>query len=267
MYYINFVYVDESGDYTNYFNRYGNKPSPFFNLSAIIVNESTWKFIDRKLDMYRKSGDICKLISPSLEFHTSDIASRVKPYNNFGEDDVVKLFKSFAKFLSCLDIKVINVLFNKLNAKKEFDIFNITTNMLLNRLETASKNTFSNESYLLFCDEGHSVHWTKSYNEFLHNNYIESKYSKERIKVTVNNIMEVPISRKSKDVNLIQVADFIAYIVSRYFRLNYTDILSKKKTIYLSKNVINELMDILKPILITDAHKDDLYGVVNYPKR
>lgn len=129
---------------------------------------------------------------------------------------------------------------------------------LLNRINRTMEDWGSYA--ILICDEGKEIEWTRLVRKMRVYNPIPSRYGswpdtgKPFKNIPINNILEDPFFKRSEQSYFLQLVDFCAFA------------LLKRETITPSKVVqrygINNAFDVLEPICVKEANRNDQMGII-----
>lgn len=262
-----FVYVDESGD-----DGFPGSSDTFIN-SAVQIESKDWNIFDKRIVKFREKLNVETKFLNKYEIHTKHIIDRKKPFYslNLTDDEIKKLFREYAEFLSKQKISITNVVIDKTKIKKEFRIFDKGVDYLLNRINTTISVKYRHYSkddkyFLVFVDKGRIGNWESLVKRMKQNNLLKTK-KRGSHNIPLKKMIEKPIQRDSHKSHLLQVSDFVATIIHKYYRLKVLNIAPRSKVAYFDLNYVEEILDILKPILNTDACKKNKYGIVYFPEK
>lgn len=233
------VYIDES---------YGAKTSV---ISALVVPVELWGDILGVVRQFR--GELRKSdgIYVREELHATKF---VNGRGHLGRTVVTKsrrweLYKATLGFIATLpDVKLLNAVGPR---GRELQIFE----RLLNRLHrTLEKN---DSQAMLVCDIGHEKEYTRLTRRLRVYNHVSSSRGiwpdgKATRNIPLKRLVEDPIFRDSEESYFIQLVDFCAYAV-----LRREEPLPAKSAFGLDQAFL-----LLKPILVTEANRNDTYGVI-----
>ncbi len=258
------IYVDESGD-----DGLPGSSKTFIN-TAIQIKSDNWNKVNKKLLEFRK--DYRDTLPLRLEIHTNQIIGRKGNFNelNLTNEEIKNFFREYAKMLSKLDILATTVLINKTILNMNKDVFNECVDRLVNRINITiklknKKENNSTKKYLLFCDQGRIQSWEKKIAEMRKENILYNKKHNKKYNIKLKNLIEDPISRDSSKSPMLQVSDFIVTLFNKYHQSNYQGVTPKARLSFFDSDYVNELLEILKPILNIDVMKKEKYGLFIFP--
>ncbi len=216
------IYIDESGknnliDNENYV------------VGAFIIKEDQWQFIDREVKLLKSKG-FPSIPDDEIEFHASDISHKRKRFINFTQSDTFNLFEDIYTLISnqyCVLIaSVIRKEFIYSYIKKKEDINDWIEKkgymilfericLYLDKVNQAKESINEPIDYGILIIDSINKYYDqllrKKIIAFLEEgtDYVKNKY-----------LIEDPIFVSSKYRNLIQLADFIPFIVRRKYRIS-----------------------------------------------
>ena len=104
-------------------------------------------------------------------------------------------------------------------------------------------------------DSGHEVEIRKLLRKLRVYNYVPSRFGAASRNIPLLTLIEDPVPRDSYHAQSIQLWEYIAYALLRR---------EAPVTKYAG---LEKVVDILQPILLREAAKDDPDGIVRYPKK
>lgn len=264
------IYIDEAGD-----DGFPDGTEIFLN-TAVKIQGKKWNIIEKSINNFRAElANITKLPA-NYEFHTNNIIFQKKPYTDLlmTDTEIATLLKNYAKFISKLDISCTTTIVDKtkiIKNKKLSNIFDYGVNHLVNRINTTiavKYKLFPSDAkyYMLFCDEGRIHNWEKLIEAMRISNQLLDTTSLKKRNFKLKKLVEKPIQRASKNSNLLQVADFVGTIIYKYYQINYLSITFRRRATFITRDFINEILTILKPVLNLNASKTNPHGIVIFPK-
>ncbi len=133
---------------------------------------------------------------------------------------------------------------------------------LLTRIDTAAERTWRSEA-MIICDEGQEEEFIRLQRRIGTYNPIQSQYGRwdnglAWKNIPVHRIVEDPVFRRSSDSWFVQAVDFCAYAFLR----------KEEPTAHILRYDLHTAFDLLDPILVKEACKNDPQGIirVNAPK-
>lgn len=250
------IYLDESGDaiFTQ------NKGTRYFALSALIVPEESWNEVFKIIKSFRQWIKKDYDIPLYKELHARDFLNgRGRPskkrtiYKNDRVEIIRKFFIGFAKYTEDLGVYSINICIPNKPGVNNYDE---AVDRMLNRIQRTLKEKDRNG--ILVFDEGKENLVKKMTRKKRVFNPVPSQYGgwedgSFTKNITIDRIIADPFFRSSADDYFIQVVDFIAYTLLKKF---------EPPTEHVAKYQINELFDLLEPILYKKASKYHELGIV-----
>ncbi len=264
------IYIDEAGD-----DGFPGSSKIFLN-TAIKIHSRNWNIIEKKIENFRIELSTLTKIPAKFEFHTNNIIFKKEPYTGLLMTDIeiMDVLKKYAEFISKLNISCTTTVVDKTKIipnKNIVKVFNYGVNHLVNRINTTIAVKYKqfppeDKYYMLFCDEGRISNWEKLIKEMRLNNHLFDNITLKKKNFKLNKLVEKPIQRDSKNSNLLQIADFVATIVYKYYQINYHNTIFRNRATFITRCFIKEILNILKPIINFDASKTNPYGIVIFPK-
>lgn len=262
------TYFDESGD-----DGYPKYSSKIFVLTSLYLHYRDWQDIYNRIHQFRQFLKSNYNFPIKLEFHTKQLLLNKKPFRYFGFSDAERLdiCKEFASFVSTLDFKVINVVINKLNInsineKRYKNVLDAVLSFNIQRLENSIKKIEQGTKFISITDEGRVGKMRKTSRRIQKINFIPSKFSSVSYRSEIKLLIEDPLPKNSKESYFIQICDFIAYMVYLYILRNNSIDKWHNRLLWLDPKEIDNIIDILKNVFNTEAHSQNEYGFVIYPK-
>jgi len=261
-------YFDETGD-----EGYPKYSSNIFVLSSVYLHHQKWKKNNNKLFELRKFLKNEFTIPVKLELHTKHILLNKNPYRLFKWDETkrLELLKTIASELSKLDLHIINVCINKtkINSENESRYKNILDVALcynIQRIENDLRKRDPSTKFMIVTDEGRVGKMRNIARKIQKFNFIPSKYNATTYRDEIKLLIEDPLPKNSSQSYFIQISDFVSYFVYLYILRTQKLGSWHNRLNWLKLKKVEEIMTILKPILNTEASKDDPFGIVVYPK-
>nr|WP_150959312.1 DUF3800 domain-containing protein [Aneurinibacillus sp. XH2] len=250
------VYLDESGDviYTE------SKGTRNFVLSAFIVPEESWNEVFEVIKRFRKYLKRDFEIPLYKELHARDFLNgRGRPSKKriITKGERVEITRSFfrglSEYLQEFNVYAINVCVPN---KAGINNYDVAVDRMLNRIQRTLKKR-ERQAILIF-DEGKEHLVKRLYRKMRVFNPVPSQYGywengNYTKSILTDRIIADPFFRNSSDDYFIQVVDFIAFSVLKHF---------EPPTNHVERYQINELLNLLEPILYKDASRYHPLGIV-----
>ena len=253
------VYFDESGDD-------GTGGSSTFVLTSIYM----------PFDVWQSNFDIVKSLRRQLkndygfhiaeEMHTNRFLTNKNPYRNYNWSNEQKkeILIAFAKMISQLEMKCINVIIDKTKFKD--DNYQVLENALKYNIQRIETDSAGKWKYIMVSDKGRIGPMRETARKIRKYNPIPSKYSAGHNNQPVVNIVEDILEKDSKDSYFIQICDFISYFVNLYYRLQFqNDALPNRAADLIDRIFISRTMKTIS-CRFNEHASSNKYGLVVYPK-
>ncbi len=260
------AYVDEAGD--DGFPKYS---SPVFVLSQISTHYQNWQRIHGEIVEFRRQLKANYNFPIKLEIHTSYLLKNKKPYNLLGIPDNVRLniINDYVKFISGLDIQIINVAINKTIIKNpSYRILEHAFQYSIQRLENYLIEADPSNKFLVIVDEGRVEKMRAVARKIQRVNYIPSKINPgQTYRREIKRMIEDPLPKESNQSGFIQIVDLVSFVVYYYIGIKHGLFgLPSRLPCQLVQSVIIQWLEELKPILNLKASESDPFGIVCYPQ-
>ena len=257
------LYVDDSGDSGLTLR----SPTPFFILSGLIVNEKNWNHIMQCL------VDLRKYIKGKWGFNQRAEYKGTYIVNNKGSfygkgippKERLNIYKEWMRTQSKLNIKILNICMRKeeiRNSNPDFSVYENAWRYLIQRFSNFLENSQSGEYGMVFPDKNNEKLVRNLIRKMRVYNPIPKRYQQtggDFFEKPTKMIIEDPVTRDSKHSYFVQLCDLNAYALYRW------EINSLKDA-----GVWEELkyvFEIIEPVLLKEACKDNKWGIVYYPKK
>lgn len=258
------VYFDESGDDGN-----NTDSSKFFVLTSTSIDSENWKDTYNRILAFRKELREEFGLHIKEEFHSKNFFYDKDPYRkyNWSYNQRNEIAKRYIKFISSLDINVVNVVIQKENiTTDEYGVLEKALTYNIQRIDNDSNYEYK---YLVITDEGRTPTMRKTARKICVFNSIQSKYNNCTYNEPIKNMIEDILEKDSKESYFIQISDMIATVVGMYF--NYykaKNPLPKRLANVIDRTFIGSAMATFKKggILNLKASSSNKYGIVCYPK-
>ena len=246
------MYVDESGDGGVYQD---GKNSKHFILSGIVINYRDWKDIFTKLKQFRLAIREKFGLSIREEIHAGELIriSKTEAYRSIRKSDRIKILRLVADNLPTIapSVKIINICIDK--TKVELGSFNnyndYAWSRLIQRYDRFLKS--KNDLGIVIADDTDETMVRNLMRKMRVYNPVTSHYGGTYQAIT-DSIIEDPFMRDSKHSYLVQMADVVSHLL---YRKEYPKGSLKKFGLHL-------YFDSLEPILLKEASRSDILGVV-----
>ena len=260
------AYFDETGD-----DGYPSYSSELFVLTSLYMHEEEWKNNYSKINDFRREMKDNYNFPVKLEFHAKQFLTDKNPYRSFNWTHAIKrkILCDYFQLISLLNIKIINVVINKLNIRTSgYDVLDKALTYNVQRIENHLAKAHSFERFLIITDEGRVGKMRKTTRKIQRFNFIPSKYTKgQYLRQEIRSLIEDPLPKQSSESYFIQLADLISYIVYLYSlkEFNKTEWANRVKS-WLSKNDVIGFLNMIKCRLNLEASSDNQFGIVHYPR-
>lgn len=267
------VYTDEAGDPG--FPRY---ETPCFILSFLYINAENWgTCFERLLEMrqnLKKYG-----LPVRLEFHSREFFLNKKPYHKLGLNNEVreKIIDEMVNSISDLNelgLEAINVAIVKEKImSSKYDVLDKAYIYGLTRIDNSiyfeGNRSMKKGKFMLLIDDGYLHKVRKVSRKMYRYNYVPYEDSSDSRQIKLETLVDDPLPKNSKDSYFIQVADFIAYLVSQYVYICLKKEQSPKRRKFVGDEKIQDWMEKIKPIFNMEASKKSEfdYGIVSHPQK
>jgi len=256
------AYFDETGD-----DGITTKSSSEFVLSSIYMPSEKWQENYDAFKTFRKQMKSSYGLHLIEEMHTMDFLRDRDPYRNHGWSLLERhgILISFAKAISSLDIKVVNVIIDKTRIQNEdYPILekSLTYNIL--NIENDSNGDWK---YFIISDKGKIRLMQIIARKIRSVHFISSDFDISS-DIPVRNLIEDILEKDSRESYFIQISDFISCFVFLYYRyVMKKEMLPKRLSYTIDETLITNVVEIFKKggILNTKAAKDNAYGLAIYP--
>ncbi len=259
-------YFDESGD-----DGYPVYSSELFVLSCLYMHETHWKENLQIVQAFRKHLKITFGFPVKEEFHSKEFVTDKNPYHGKYSANVRReILFQFAHLIPTLNLKMISVVIDKKNiGRPTYDVLKNALTYAVQRIENDLSHGLAAERFLIISDEGRLPKMRETTRRLQKINYIPSQFTRSSYRKEIQNLIEDPLPKDSKESYFIQLTDLLAFIVSLYAKQNLC-----KEKISWGKRILNVidygdeilLMEIMKSALNLKASKSNPYGIVYYPK-
>lgn len=257
------VYFDETGDDGD-----NTLSSNQFVLTSVYLDIKTWNDTLNEIREFRRRIKREYGLHVNVEIHTRHLVRDKGLYRSYEWSETQRrdLIIDITKFISSLNINVINVIINKEKIrKKPYPVLEKALTYNIQRIENDSSGQWY---YLIITDEGRLSPMRKTARAIRAYNPIQSHYGgyhNEPIKGLVEDIM----AKESTESHFIQICDFISYFSDLYYRVSDKhEPLPKRVAQIVDENFIRNVMHMFRDgdILNLKASNAHPFGFVIYPK-
>ncbi len=244
------MYVDESGDPG--LHRFG---SAHYILSGLIINQEDWSKSLQRLKEFRKSIKTKYGLNQRTEIHASELIriNKTLEYRKINKTDRINILKDFCSQIPIIfdSGKIINICLKKMEFQNTNDIQITAWNRLIQRFDTYLKKEAKDKGIIIADDtDGKKImgllRKMRVYNPVL------SHYTNQSYNAPTDSIIEDVFLRNSEHSYFIQTVDVVSHLL---YRKEYPKGSLKKYNLDLQ-------FDILDPILLKEASKNDNFGIV-----
>jgi len=250
------MYVDESGD-----TAVVKSPTDYFALSGLIIHESQWLDCMNQLVNFRKMVRDKFGMKLREEIHAGRMLTRPKELFRIPKHRRLAIIRLFAKEIANMQgVSVINILVKKKGKSPTYDTFDNAWKALFQRFENTLKNkNFPDQRSefdkgLVIPDNTNNkklkilLRKLRRYNPIPNN----PEYGPGYRNIKLENIIEDPYFKDSRESYFIQAADIIAFLLYQY--------ISPSK--YIKSKNANKYFELLNPVLFKQASLKDPFGIV-----
>jgi hypothetical protein len=259
------AYYDEAGD-----DGYPQYSSPLFVLSAVYLFHGDWKACFQKIQLFRRQLHIDFKFPTTREIHTREFLLNKKPYRqlNLSDADRIHIVELWCELLANLPVRVVNVVIDKAKIKtSNYGVLDSSLTYSIQRIENDLSQMSPASKFLIITDAGRLAPMRATARKIQRFNPIPSKFGPQPYRKEIENLVEDPLPKDSRESYFIQFADLVAFTVYQHclttlgagspcHRMPH-DITPAK---------IVQWLEILKPSLNLKASATHPYGIVIYPK-
>lgn len=248
------LYVDESGDSGNFIEGV-SKNSRHYILSGLIISQDDWASSLEKLKKLRGIISSKYGLSPRVEIHASELIriDNIEEYRQIRKQDRLDILKMYSSQIPIIfdTAKVINICLDKTEQKSKRDIQELAWSRLIQRFDTYLTKTVNDKGIIISDTMNQESLVRNTIRKMRIYNPIPSHYG-PFYDSPIKNIIEDAFIRDSKHSYFIQTVDVIAQLL---YRKEYPKTSLKKYN-------VDKYFELLKPILLTEAAKNDSWGIV-----
>ena len=257
------AYFDETGD-----DGITTKSSFEFVLSSIYMPSEKWQENYDAFKTFRKQIRSLYGLYVNEEMHTMDFLRNRDPYRNFNWslEEKREILISFAKAISSLDIKAVNVIIDKTNIKNED--YSVLEKAVTYNIQNIENDSNGDWKYIIISDKGRISRMRETARKIRTLKYA-STYDDCSSNLPINNLIEDIMEKDSKECFFIQICDYISCFIFLYYRnIMKKTILPKRIGFLIDEEFVTNIIKIFKKgeILNTNAATDNEYGIAVFPK-
>lgn len=253
------MYVDESGD-PGQLRQTGAQPSRHYILSGVIIPDEQWRsYLSVLVDIRRGMRTRYNLFMRA-ELHGAEI---INPRGNSiylkvgSRHDRVNMYREVLRQVSSRMplARIINICLDKSNPRyasiENHDFEEQAWSYLIQRFSTFLKKTANGDRGMIFADQTNEDKVRKLLRKMRVFNSVPSRYGGS-YSATVENIIEDPVMRNSKESYFVQIADLCAHALYR----------KEFPKGSLKRYNVDRLFDELGPLLLLQVSSKDPMGIV-----
>ena len=219
------IYLDDSGSTGTNMD---DKAQPVFILGGVMLDDSKWHKVNESIENIKKDFGI-----DNCELHIMDIMGCKGIFEGWGYEKKKKLVKSCLEIIKKHKIKVVFFKVFKQNYKLYFES---KTSSALQKMVKIPPYIIAYYYILLIFDE--YLNKKDDYGIVIADEQDKTtQIAKDELKVLrvidvpdikIKNIVETSFFTSSKDSNLLQLADIVAYTIKRHLEIGYKDGIGEK---------------------------------------
>ncbi len=248
------LYVDESGDSGIYIENV-SRNSRHYILSALIISQDDWFIALKRMKKFREELKNQFGLNLRTEIHASELirVNKLSEYKTIKKRKRIEILKIFASQIPKIfdKARIINISLDKIKYTSKSDIQKIAWIRLIQRFDNYLTKTVK--------DKGIIISDTMNQEKMIRNTLRKMRiYNPTPSHFTtyynnpIKNILEDPFNRDSKHSYFIQTVDVIAQLLYRFDFPKGS----------LKKYNLDKLFPLIEPIILKDAAKNDIFGVV-----
>jgi hypothetical protein len=257
------AYYDESGD-----DGHPSTSTDLFVLSAVYLHHQDWKETFQRIRDFRRGIAKTHGLPFSLEFHTREFLLNKKPYRGLAlsPDRRREILELFCHLTGNLTLRIIKVVINKKAIKwAGYPVLENAFTYSIQRIENDLKQ--AGARFLIITDEGRVGKMRQTARRIQRFNPIPSKFGAEAYRKEIENLVEDPLPKNSKESYFTQLADMISYVVSLHQRAELElGPFPGRLAGVIDFAGVQTCLDLIKPSLNLKAAPAHTYGIVCYPK-
>ena len=250
------MYVDESGDCGLI-----NSPKRYFILTGLVVHEISWQPLLENFINFRKRTKDKFGLKLREEIHAYAFISKPGSLTRIAKHDRLTILRSLADELARnQDVRLINIVVDKLRKPQGYDVFNVAWKALIQRFENTiiHKNfpcaSSQSEYGMVFPDNTDNKKLTMLLRQMRRYNPVPSQSVGSYRNLAISRVIEDPYFKNSEDSYFTQAADVSAYLLSQHL----------EPCTYMKKKSGNNYFNRLDPIFCKAASPRDSQGIVRF---
>lgn len=257
------TYVDETGD-----DGYPGSSDTFI-MTSLYMPYVYWRNNFNYTKEFRQQLKKDFGFPVKQEMHTNNFLLDKNPYHGqyspLARKNILELF---CRFIARLELHFVNVVIGKAHIKdNNYPVLENALKYNVQRIENDLNQKTVPCNFLIITDEGRVGKMTKLTRMIQKFNFIPSQYNPQPYRNEIQNLIEDPLPKDSKESYFIQFADLVGYIVHMYVQLFIKEggKIPNRALRVLSPEDVHSFMEILRPVLNEKASKLN-FGIVYYPK-
>ncbi len=260
------AYMDEAGD-----DGFPKTRSDLFALSSVYMKYLDWQENYSKIIVIRKEIEKKFGLKVKKELHTKKLLENNDVYKTLKLDEtkIIEILEDYCSGIAKLKLRVINCVTNKKKiTRTKYNVLENCLKYSITRIENdlRIKKEPDLRRFLIIVDHGREGKMVKIARAIQKENFVKSKITQKQFDIKIKKLIEDPIAKNSRESHFIQISDFIVTLIYRYkiIKLGLGSIPTEWPKA-LTIKIIEKWLDMLLPILNTEACKRDKYGIVCYP--
>lgn len=259
------AYYDEAGD-----DGYPRYSAPLFVLSALYTGYLKWRANFDGLHAFRRDLHSRYGIPVKAEFHTRPFLLNKAPYRDLSlpDSDRVAAVGLYCAAVAQLDARIVNVCIVKPRVTSPgFKVLDWALKLSVQRIENDLASTGNDDSrFLLITDPGRVGKMRTTTRRVQRINFIPSKFGPQAYRREIQRLIEDPLPKDSRESFFIQTVDLVSWVVYAHSLLETkAGGLPSRLPTAVDADKLVQWMEMLKPVLNTQASRHDRYGIVYHP--
>ncbi len=212
------MYVDESGDAGLH-----KSPTRFFTLTGLVIHELRWgDYLERIIEFRRRMRNTFGLLLRE-EIHAAHLINRPGDLVRIKRNDRLTIIRAFINELSAMpDLSIINVVVDKQGKPAGYDVMTKAWEALIQRFSnTLSHRNFNgpanpDERGFIVPDNTEARKIRDLVRKMRRYNPVPNQFGGGYRNLQIDNLVEDPYFRDSRDSYLIQAADVVAFALYQH---------------------------------------------------